>query len=823
MLWNNSAGSVRLSGYRVKTLALILGVSASVAGCGGGQGSGVGRHAPTYGVSGSIVGLTEGALTLRNGLDQIEVKAEAASTFQLSDLPAGVAYDVHIMNDTLADFALQCDVVNGTATMPAHQVKDLLVRCARVQSVRLLAGAVMPTLGRDGLGQSAQFVSPGGMAMDGAGRVYVADTYNHTIRRIEPDGRVSTVAGSGGQYGATDGTGAEARFFNPAGVAIDVAGNLLVADAGNHIIRKITSGGVVTTLAGQKGQPGSADGKGSAARFNSPKGIAIDTRTGDVLVADTGNHTIRRITSGSDVTRVAGQAEKSGSSDDNTSKGTVALFGSPEGLAVDVAGNVYVADTGNHTIRKIDKASGLVTTYAGKAGADGEVNGDLLKDARFRAPSGLAVDGSGNLIVADTNNHALRWIGTNGQVTTLMGTPGEPGAQDSVDKDNRPQQVQFAYPKGIAVYNGSFYVGDTGNGTIRLVKSTSTPTTYTTSTFAGKSEQFGFTDNAKGSNARFDYPDGIVVSKDGTLFVTDSNNGTIRKITPTGEVTTLAGHAEELSGHADGAGAAARFNFPTGIAIDNQGMLFVADTNNNVIRQITPQGVVTTLAGDEAGLSAGSIDGVGPAARFNAPHGLAVSADDQYLFVADTDNHVIRRITISSRKVETIAGIAGEPLPEDASPDNSDVPIATAKFTFPQSITLDNDGNVLVADTGNLTIRRIAMSKGVVSTIAGSAGFAGHVDETGPDVRFANPVAIARDTAGNIYVMDDSTIRALQGAPSDSAYHVQTVFGSSTDASQPPQVTLGPLPRHIGTPFGLALTPKRIYFTSGHAVLFIDR
>src|ERR1035437_885215 len=214
----------------------------------------------------------------------------------------------------------------------------------------------------DGLGSNARFYSPSGIAADSVGNVYVADIANHTIRQITPGGVVSTLAGLAGVSGSGDGTGSAAQFNQPQGVAVDGAGNVYVADTGNHTIRQIAPGGAVSTLAGLAGVSGSANGTGSSARFYQPEGVAVDSG-GNVYVADTWNHTIRTITPAGVVSTLAGLAGVSGSANGT---GSGAQFYQPQGVAVDTAGIVYVADTCNETIRKIT-AGGAVSTLAGLA------------------------------------------------------------------------------------------------------------------------------------------------------------------------------------------------------------------------------------------------------------------------------------------------------------------------------------------------------------------------------------------------------------------------------------------------------------------------
>ena len=293
--------------------------------------------------------------------------------------------------------------------------------------VTTLAGLAGPdgSGSADGTGSAARFYGPSGVAMDSAGNVYVADSYNNTIRKVTLAGVVMTLAGlagpNGSGSGSADGTGSAAQFNGPSGVAVDSAGNAYVADTGNHTIRKVTPAGVVTTLAGLAGSDGSADGTGSEARFYGPSGVAMDS-TGNGYVADTENHTIRKVTPAGVVTTLAGLTQPNpdglggfvGGSADGT--GSAARFHYPYGVAVDSAGNVYVADAGNHTIRKVT-ATGVVTTLGGLAGSFGSVDG-TGSAARFGSyptccgyppgPYGVAVDGAGNVYVADTLNNTIR-------------------------------------------------------------------------------------------------------------------------------------------------------------------------------------------------------------------------------------------------------------------------------------------------------------------------------------------------------------------------------------------------------------------------------
>mgnify|MGYP000863199809 CR=1 FL=1 len=309
----------------------------------------------------------------------------------------------------------------------------------------------------DGTGTAASFDNPRGVAVDGSGNVYVADTEGHLIRKITSAGVVTTLAGSGSE-GSADGTGTAASFNYPYGVAVDGSGNVYVADGSNHLIRKITSAGVVTTLAGS-GSSGSANGTGTAASFNYPSSVAVDG-SGNVYVADYYNSLIRKITSAGVVTTLAG----SGSYGSINGTGTAASFDMPYGVAVDGSGNVYVGDKDNHLIRKITSA-GVVTTLAG-TGSQGSADGTGTA-ASFDNPRGVAVDGSGNVYVADTYNHLIRKITSAGVVTTLAGS-GSLGSADGTGT-----AASFDNPRGVAVDgSGNMYVADTWNHLIRKITTT---------------------------------------------------------------------------------------------------------------------------------------------------------------------------------------------------------------------------------------------------------------------------------------------------------------------------------------------------------------
>ena len=565
----------------------------------------------------------------------------------------------------------------------------------------------------------AGFNEPFSVAVDASGTVYVADTNNNAIRKITPGGVVSTLAGGNGA-GSADGTGSAAKFHEPRGIALDAAGNLYVADYENNTVRKVTAAGVVTTLAGAVNTPGNVNGQGAAARFMSPNGIAVDT-TGNIYVADAGGRAIRKISPTGLVSTLAG--------------GTGGTFGEPRGVAVDASGTVLVADYSAHVLWKVT-ASGVVTKFAGTAPTPGSTDGTAT--ALLNAPSGIALDGAGTLYVADTANNTIRKVSTAGAVTTVAGQAGR-----SSSVDGKGAAARFEEPYAVATDGTYVYLADHTDHSIRKIAADGTVTTL-----AGKAGSFGSADGT-GASARFFAPAGIAADSAGTVYVADTTNATVRKISPAGVVTTLAGTAGS-KGTTDGIGAAARFAAPSGVAVDSVGNVYVVDSEASTLRKITPAGVVSTLAG--SAYSNGFTNATGTAARFSIPFDVAVDSSGN-LFVTDRNNHSIRKVTPLG-VVSTLAG--------SGSMGYSNGNGSAAQFKFPSGLTVDSLGHVYVADTDNQVIRKITPA-GEVTTVAGSN--IGSTDGTGTAAQFYNPKDVAADASGNLYVADKNNRTVRKGSP----------------------------------------------------------
>jgi sugar lactone lactonase YvrE len=741
----------------------------------------------------------------------------------------------------------------------ADEQTHVIRKITATGAVSTVAGSPYRPGNTDGAANTALFNNPCAVAVDDEGNVYVADSTNSTIRRIGVSGVVSTLAGMARQYGSDDGVGSRARFRGPAGVAVDQNGTVYVADTGNRTVRRISRGGLVTTLAGAAGQTGTADGVGALARFSGPQGIGV-SQNGSLFVTD--QHAIRMITPAGAVTTVAGSITISGHTDDS---GTAARFYYPGALAVFGEGIVYVADTSNNTIRRM-MPDGSVTTVAGRAGAFGWVDGNGPM-ARFNEPAAVAVDTAGNLYVADAGSNTIRvgsrpiivthpasqLVPLNGSATfsveaaesdvtyqwsvngapipgatsrtytvsnataaaagnyavtvrggisretssaavlevfgstypdtytfsTIAGQAGEPGSYGGT-------AAKFNQPGSLAADPaGNIYVVDAGNHVVRKISPNGV-----VSTVAGAAGQSGNVDGV-GAAVRFGSLRGITATGDGTLYVTEIS--TVRRISAGGIVQTIAGVAGEL-GSADGPAATARFNYPLGIVRDGSGSLYVADGGNSTIRKITRDGVVTTLAGSAG--KVGCIDGKGADARFSFPHSLVLDAAGN-LYVSDGRNWNIRKVTPGG-EVRTFAGPADHLWDYRGHADGTGT---AARFAYPAGVGMDGAGQLYVADSFLENIRKITPA-GVVSTLTGSADYGysgGYFDGTTAAAQFTNPAGLAVDATGNVYVSDPiyHAIRKISPAGVVSTLAGQPGYEGAADSAGPRVL--------FGTPLGVAV------------------
>lgn len=620
----------------------------------------------------------------------------------------------------------------------------------------LVAGGLGSYGNADDTGADARFSQPAGLASDGSGSLYVADTQNHCIRKFSPaNNRVSTLAGSCAEPGGANGIGTSARFNSPRGLVLDGAGNLFIADSGNNMIRKLVlATQTVSTFSGA-GSQGSADGTATSAQYNKPSGIALGPG-GFLLVADTGNHIIRKLNpNDGSVVILAGIAGTLGAGDGPM---LTATFNQPVGVTMTMAGPIYVTDMGSHLLRKLDSmnvatvlginsgggyaeggpgvaqfksptglfaldANTLLLTdsgnhmirrislgtmastmaLAGAAGVTGAEDGGFAV-ARFNTPSAVVGGGGSTVFVADRQNHVVRALDLNANsVSTSAGLAPHPGTEDGVGF-----LARFNGPLGVGSdEQGNLYIADSGNHTIRKINQA----TSSVRTLAGTATQSGSVGGI-GAAARFFSPWAVVGDGAGSLYISDTANHAIRKLDlATGAVSTLAGNLTDTvatPGSSDGDGTAASFNLPVGLAYDGQGSLFVADSANNTLRQIAvASGRVTTVAG-MAGTADNVVNAAGNTARFSSPYGVACDRKGN-VYVSDLTGHVIRKVVVATRTVSTLAGTAGQPGLVNGSG-------TATRFFNPQGISIDLAGFLYVADSTNHAVRRIDLATATVTT-----------------------------------------------------------------------------------------------------------
>ena len=654
----------------------------------------------------------------------------------------------------LIGWALACPVAAQPSAAPA--------RGNYLRQVRVLAGGTGNHA--DGPGSAARFYWPSGVALGPDSTLYVADSENHCIRRISPTGQVSTLAGGAGA-GYADGLGRTARFWQPTDVAVDATGVVYVADAQNHCLRRISPDGQVTTLAGSPGEEAYADGPRETARFGQLGGLALDA-AGTLYVTD---NTHARVCAVSP----SGQVRTLARSYISTEPDTGYVI-SPVDVAIGPGGTLYVADQQRGVLRmsadkglqplpvvKSDPAAkpwlarlaGLVVDPTGVVYTTEEANGQIWRlgpdgyrqqwagvphdsytippppmqegprnVASFNSPKGLALAPDGTLYVADAGNHRIRRLGSDGQVRTWAGTG------NATLLDGRGTAARFNAPLDIAATaDGTVYVADTYNHCIRKI----TPDGRVT-TLAGTGQP-GLR-NGPGRLARFRYPTGVAVDRRGVVYVADRDNHCIRRISPTGQVTTVAGTG--VAGFANGPARTARFRWPSDVVVAPDGTLYVADRGNGRVRRIRPDGQVGTLVRGGAAGSRESSSGIG------TPTALALAANGTLYVGAEEETGGVLYAVSPAGRVRYVAGGGGDRWLNDGK--GSEV-----TFGNMSGMVVDGQGRIYVAESNMHQIRRVTPA-GVVSTVAHGAGVFGPAESVLPDMD--NPNGLAMGPGGTIYL-----------------------------------------------------------------------
>ncbi|MGI4743353.1 MAG: hypothetical protein ACRYG7_50015 [Janthinobacterium lividum] len=565
---------------------------------------------------------------------------------------------------------------------------------------------------RDGPARQARFRYPTGLAVAADGTVYVADAGNYVIRKISPAGVVSTVAGQPGSSGGVNGQGAAARFDNPTALALAADGALLVSDVGNYCIRRVTPQGEVTTWAGTLMNQRRGTNPGADLDLSGLQGFALAADGTLYFTGSDDRHTIRRLLPDRTETTYPWAGQKDARAYADAPTPGAARFNFPGSLAVGPDGTLYVADVQNQVVRAISP-TGQVRTLAGQPPA-ASLDGRGLA-ATLSKPTGLALAADGSLLVAGGGR--LRRISAQAEVTTLSGAEPDPGYSDSLPNFH-PSQV--SNPVGVAVVGSAIFISDASDNAVFRFEGPGKLTVW-----AGQPGIVpGDRDDGLLFKGQFRRPAALAAAPDGTLYVTHADGYAVRRITPKGRLGTFTSHSRPYISPFSNA---ARAGYPPyAIGMGPDGSVYVLQ---GALRRYPPGRRAQVLAGsDENG--PGYQDGRGAAVRFNHPAGLCVAADGT-VYVADTGNHLIRRVSPDG-EVSTLAGQPGihplhlpglDRLPQRYGPDQNlsgilqqlgdyhDGPAAAARFNHPTAVVLGPDDTLYVADRDNNCIRVVRPAK----------------------------------------------------------------------------------------------------------------
>ncbi|MEZ4364747.1 MAG: DUF4215 domain-containing protein [Kofleriaceae bacterium] len=674
----------------------------------------------------------------------------------------------------------------------------------RVRRVDAATGVITTSAGTGAAGfagdggpaTSAAFNLPASVSVDGQGTLYIIDRGNQRIRRVDgATGTVTTIVGTGtAGFGGDGGPATSALVSSPSGLALDGQGNLFVADTGNHRVRRVDAAtGVITTVAGTGAAGFTGDGGlATGAWLSAPQGVAVDG-DGDLFIADSSNNRIRRVDASNGViTTVAGSGVGGFAGDGGPA--TAARLLAPASVAVDDLGNLYVADTSNNRVRRVDAATGAITTIAGTGSFGSGGDGGPATSAQLR-PQGLAISGSAFLYATESSRHRVRRIDlVSGMITTVAGT----GAATSPGDGGAATSARLGSSLGVAVDSQSrVYISDTGAHRVRRVDlETGIITTVVGTGTAGSDG-----DGGPATSAELDGPASLAIDGDDHLYIADTYAGRIRRVDAvTGIITTVAGTGVLGTSGDGGPATSADIAGPVGLAVDSAGNLYCTDVDGYRVRRIdAATGIITTYAG--AGLGFGGDGGPATSAQFLFLQGLAVDPQDN-LYIADRTNHRIRRVDRVSGIITTVAGTGSSSFGGDGAAATS------AHLNLPTACAFDGDGNLYIVDAGNRRIRRVDGQTGIITTVAGTgmSGFAGDGAAATAALLSPNGVAVAAD--GTWFVAEGARVRRV-----DATTGVIVTVAGGVDPEG-----LGPLTQaSLTTPQALVLAAPMRLFAGGVA------
>jgi streptogramin lyase len=610
--------------------------------------------------------------------------------------------------------------------------------------------------GDGGPAVEARLDKPRGVFVDSSENIYIADTENNVIRRVDATTReITTVVGSASRgYSGDNGPATQAQLDKPSGVFVDVLENIYIADTENHVIRKVDGGtGIITTVAGNGSGGYSGDTfQATLASLKKPQGVSVDS-SGNIYIADTDNHVIRKVNGGTNIiTTVAGDGEPGYLGDDGPA--TSAKLDKPSGVVVDSLGNIFIADTENHRIRVVydDAGTMTITTVAGNGLGDYSGDGDQAILASLKKPQTVWVDEIGNLLIADTYNSRIRKVSvTTKDITTAAGNGSEGYSGDyglAIDASLKKPHGVCAYESPAPAY---LYIADPSNYRIRKVDLKEGFLTSAAGTIWS-----GYNgDNILATWARLNYPFGVHLDASGNLFIADTYNHRIRKVNAkTGIITTVAGTGSKGFSGDGGPATSARLRYPFSVYVDSAGNIYIADTYNYRIRKVDGQTqIITTVVGDGD-------------AKFKGDGGLAIDASimksydvavdkEGNLYIADTHSHCIRKVDATTGIIDTVVGQGTK------AGSSGDGGLATeALLNTPTGVYVDASGNIYVTDTKNNVVRKVDATTKIINTVAGNGtpGFSGD-GGLATQAQLNYPEGVWVDSSGNMFIVDTDNCR----------------------------------------------------------------
>ena len=623
-----------------------------------------------------------------------------------------------------------------------------------------------------GVGQQAaavQIAQPGGLAIDQAGNLYIAALGQSMVLKVAANGTISVAAGDGlSRYSGDGGPAVAASLASlvnqqPGGLAFDSAGNLYIADQANNVIRRVDTSGVITTVAGTGTNGYSGDGgPATSAMLFQPAGVAVDT-AGNLYIADTENYRIRMVTAKGIISTICGNGDSDYTGDGGPA--SAATLHQPTGVALDGAGNIYIADYNNAAVRKI-APNGTITTVAGKGKFGYSGDGGPATAALLNSVSDIKIDASGNLYIADYGNQRVRMVTPGGTISTIAGT-----GQIGFAGDGGPAlSALFSGPTALAIDStGAVIIADQGNNRVRRIVPGGA-----ISTIAGQTLLIG--DGGSSTLARLTSPFNTATDSSQNLYIADSGENRIRKVSPSGTITTFAGTGAAAESGDGGPAAAAALRVPYGAAVDSAGNVYIADAGNNAIRKVSAAtGNISVFAGNGSCCYAGPGTGGDGGPAINAtlfyPRGVGVDRSGNVYLIDEVQGPTgtgqgtcVRRVTADGKiNVYAGGGLAG------FSGDGG--PATQAVFGNNINIAVTPDGTLYIADAVNHRVRRVDPVTQIITTIAGN-GQSSASGDGGPAVSagLLFPEAAAVDGAGNIYIGSPGAVRKVNAAGTISTY-----------------------------------------------------